>query len=1736
MVQSLVDPDQELLIKAQVLEAIQKIGFAPTPQALLEALSDSTVLRDATRLAIMLFESEADQSKTHIKTVAMYDSRPDPVDRVGFAHTREDMPLPWEMDVSQPFIAENISLDSRLNDYTRNVLTQIGVQSLASFALVPAETHLGWLLIEYETPRKYTSSEITFFQILTKQIAITLHNQLLVQELSLRTQELETEKSYLNRVYQVTTQLDTAGDIETLFQILVDFATTIQTSYYLFYVVEDAGTEHFKCSEQLAPPKIFYQQAKSKINDLIVINDTSADPNWTNLALFSDDVTLGSVIVAPLDIYYGRAQGLIMFGHTEPAAFSKQLCEQVKNIAAQVSTVLKNILLLEDSQASLSEAQILVTASRMLSTSLELEDAYKAMGQVFLDTGADKCTLGIYVEFDLYDEPTHVQIVDIRGRAVRDEDLENIGRIYRLADYNYPYLDSARKTGHILTITDVPDDPNLNDDERALLSQLGIQAHANIPLISKGISLGFVLIEYQRSYTFPDRELALLRTIANQTTVVIEHSRQIANTKQRARQIETGAEISKIANRILNQETLLERVVNLIRDGFNFYYVGLFLVDEAGEQAVLKAGTGEAGSAQTAEGHKLALKDQSMIGWCITHKQARTSFDVGDDAVWFDNPYLPLTRSEMALPLITRDIVMGAITIQSTRPAAFSQEDIVTLQTMADQIANALLNARLLEAAQQRSDELSALLDINRDISASVQLDRLLNLIIARATDLVKGDQGTIFLLEDDVLVPKATAGGLEEIMALRVSLGDGVTGQAALRRQPFVKHIDDPETIKHIPGTPPVPETMVAIPIQTEAELIGVLLILRNDITKKFTEVEVKLLEAIALQAAIAFENANLLTRTQQAQEQISTIVDNIPGAVYHAIVDQYYRFQYISDDITDITGYPPEAFLDQNRALFHEIIHPDDHNRVRAVIRNRLSQQESYRVQYRIIAKTGEIKYISERGRGTFDPQKNLSYVDGIIFDITDREILQRAFQRRATQFEAIVQVGQEASAILDVDQLISTTVEQISQTFGFYYAGLFLLDSNKEWAVLKAGSGEAGKKMVAENHRLKRDETSMVGWATYHGKARIALDVGDEPSRFSHPYLPLTRSEIALPLITRAKVIGALDVQSQEQNAFSDDDIATLQLMANHLANVIENAQLFEQTQRQLQEQAALSEVARVASSTLDIQQIFKTATKQIVNLSYLDVERCRIFIHNETFNNLRIVASSPDQQDLNRVIPIVQKELSPKPGRQQQKPLLTKDPTLTQMLGSDIGSAAFVPISTREQFRGFIGLGSIEVERIFGREDLSIGETVANQVGIALEKAELFTTIQEREQSLSAINEMTLLANSSLDLRKILAESSQHLVDIFKVNYCTFFIFNDDDTGTIQAEYPDRGNLALTLPLERGSFLDKELRENKQIVVIEDVAADPRLGELREWYLDHNFSSVLVAPLLVRGKSIGAFSLYVTTEIRRFRPQEIDLAASIGNTIAVSIDNARLFETTQQNLRETDLLYRTTQALIKARNEDELFSLFIEKTVELGADSVSVSLFGGEGEGRYLEVKKIWSRYSTPFQTGQRYELKGFFLEPLITQAKMFVIQDITTDERLTDAMRQQFRALDAYSIVIIPIMLQKPVGTVHITYKKQPRAFTDGQIRLFESMVQQLTLIWQNLQLVASLERQFRRERIIREVTGKIHAATGVDQILRTTVFELTKALNAPAGVAHLKINQNAEPSPAEATSPNQSDH
>jgi PAS domain S-box-containing protein len=179
-------------------------------------------------------------------------------------------------------------------------------------------------------------------------------------------------------------------------------------------------------------------------------------------------------------------------------------------------------------------------------------------------------------------------------------------------------------------------------------------------------------------------------------------------------------------------------------------------------------------------------------------------------------------------------------------------------------------------------------------------------------------------------------------------------------------------------------------------------------------------------------------------------------------------------------------------------------------------------------------------------------------------EREQLLYDLARRSRLLELAAEVSTVLSTILDVGLLINRTVEQIKEHFGFYYVGLFLVDQAGEYAELRAGTGEAGKQLLEVKHKLRIGEGSMIGWAVEHARPRIALDVGQDAVHFNNPFLPLTRSELALPLISRGRCFGALTFQSQYEADFSQVDLVILEVMAEQLAVVIENARLYEAVQ--------------------------------------------------------------------------------------------------------------------------------------------------------------------------------------------------------------------------------------------------------------------------------------------------------------------------------------------------------------------------------------------------------------------------------------------------------------------------------------------------------------------------------------------------------------------------------------------
>jgi GAF domain-containing protein/HAMP domain-containing protein len=192
-------------------------------------------------------------------------------------------------------------------------------------------------------------------------------------------------------------------------------------------------------------------------------------------------------------------------------------------------------------------------------------------------------------------------------------------------------------------------------------------------------------------------------------------------------------------------------------------------------------------------------------------------------------------------------------------------------------------------------------------------------------------------------------------------------------------------------------------------------------------------------------------------------------------------------------------------------------------------------------------------------------------------------RSLEERTTYLEGSANVSRTATTVLDPNQLLTQVVELIRETFNLYYVGIFLVDDNKEWAILQAGTGEAGQIMLDQDHRIKIGE-GMIGWCVENNQSRIALDVGMDAVRFENPVLPETRSEGALPLRSRGRVLGAITVQSSEPSAFDQDNLTVLQTMADQITVAIENTRLYANIQDSLDAtQRAYGEMSQTAWQT-------------------------------------------------------------------------------------------------------------------------------------------------------------------------------------------------------------------------------------------------------------------------------------------------------------------------------------------------------------------------------------------------------------------------------------------------------------------------------------------------------------------------------------------------------------------------
>jgi GAF domain-containing protein/HAMP domain-containing protein len=322
--------------------------------------------------------------------------------------------------------------------------------------------------------------------------------------------------------------------------------------------------------------------------------------------------------------------------------------------------------------------------------------------------------------------------------------------------------------------------------------------------------------------------------------------------ERRSNYLEAAAEVSRAATSILEPDQLMGQVVELIRERFDLYYVGLFLVDEAHEWVVLRTGTGEAGRAMLARGHRIRV-GEGMVGWSVANSQARVALEAGADAIRLATVELPETRSEAAIPLRSRGQVLGALTVQDSRPGAFDRDAIAAFQAMADQVAVALDNARLFAENQ-------AALDTTRRAYGQLSHQAWTELLRARMDWGYRYTQNSVIPITNDWQPETLQAVQTGQMAQSGHQMAQ--SGHQSVQRSPA--SLGEPGL-----GGNGTEVATLAVPLKVRDQVIGALSFRRGESDQAWAAEEIALLETLAEQLAMALESARLYQDIQRRAER---------------------------------------------------------------------------------------------------------------------------------------------------------------------------------------------------------------------------------------------------------------------------------------------------------------------------------------------------------------------------------------------------------------------------------------------------------------------------------------------------------------------------------------------------------------------------------------------------------------------------------------------------------------------------------------------------------------------------------------------------------------------------------------------------------------------------------------------------------------------------------------------------
>ncbi|MBN2115005.1 MAG: GAF domain-containing protein [Anaerolineales bacterium] len=1081
----------------------------------------------------------------------------------------------------------------------------------------------------------------------------------------------------------------------------------------------------------------------------------------------------------------------------------------------------------------------------------------------------------------------------------------------------------------------------------------GVHSELCVPILVHGQVIGVINTESKKYSAFSERDERLLITIANTLATAADKLRLFEEARQRATELEALYQASRSLAMSLEPQIIGRNLIQTMDELLGYEFASVHLLEDQGQFLIHLAVSQRV---QDLENYisrdkvnrsgKIPL-GTGIVGWVGQHGQLIRAGDVTKDSRYV--AILKGIKSELAVPLIARGKVIGVLNIESSQPDAYTERDESLLTALANSAAIALENARLYKSELARREQAEILRTATASLSAAMDLHSLYQIILDSVAKLVPYDRASIEIVKQDCREVVAESGfPASGRIGQKYPWDPGQRAEGSVlpanQRNPMAP--TDIETQGRFvrEGNNASFHSRIEVPMVAGDKVFG-LLNLENRRPNFYTEEHAALAQTFANQAGIAIEKAQLYQDALRAAER---------RAVLHRISQDIVRFNQDPEQI--YVAIHEAACKLMTCDVFMIILRDEARNEnisvyaVEAGKRFELERVPGVQGLTSLVINNGESLILRNEPEMAqcevlhFEspqpvqavvavPLRKGDEVIGMIsaqsyqpyaYELEEQALLEmlathaataiensRLFileQKRRQEAETLRQAASVISSTLDPDHVVKEILVALKQVIPYDNASVFFLEGNQLRVAMAHGHPHANEltnlTFPADNELFQAIKRT--------GRPIILQDAQTDP-RFINWGNASSRVHgwMAIPLVARSRVIGYIALDSYEPSMYDEAIVETAMAFANQAGAGIENARLYDETQRRLEELEIINHVSTSLRMTQSLNEMFSILLDETLQL--VDTPHGSIWLHDHTNDKLvQFFARGAEAKFKHTALSVVTGIVGHtfKTGKIYISPELKSDPLLfegnrdsaTPGLGG-----VYIPIQSTA---GPVGVLTIQLEK--GRqipEEINLLAILAEITGNSIHRAQLYEQSQRQVRRLTSLRDIDSAIASSFDLRLTLNILMDQTLSHLNVDAVSIGLYHQDLQALAYLPALGFNTPSPTRPQVRiGEGLAGRVIVKQQTCLITNLQSAPEAGS-EPIIKREGFVTYIGVPLIVKGQIKGVFEIFHRASLSP-TPDWMEFLHTLAGQAAIAIDGSQLFENLQRSNQELIQAYDVT----------------------------------------------------------------------------------------------------------------------------------------------------------------------------------------------------------------------------------